>query len=64
MLGSVTGNTGTIVLQQELENSEPIIIDASSRDLRLISTKEQTLVIDGSRITSTEGTFVMKRLMK
>ena len=59
-LGSVTGATGTIVLQQELPKvRKPIVIDASAR--YTLSTVTQTLVIDGSRITSSsEGTFVTR----
>ena len=59
-LGNVTGATGTIVLQQELPKvSKPIVIDASAR--YTLSTVTQTLVIDGSRITSSsEGTFVTR----
>jgi hypothetical protein len=60
-LGSVTGATGSIVLQQELPKIEkPIIVDASSRFL-LSPNTAQTLVVDGSRITSSsEGTFVTR----
>ena len=58
-LGSVTGATGTIVLQQELPKiQKPIIVDASSR-FPLSNNTAQTVVVDGSRITSSsEGTFV------
>ena len=60
-LGSVTGATGTIVLQQELPKIEkPIIVDASSRE-SLSDNSALTLVVDGSRITSSsEGTFVTR----
>ncbi len=60
-LGSVTGVTGTIVLQQELPKIEkPITIDASSRE-SLSDNSALTLVVDGSRITSSsEGTFVTR----
>ena len=60
-LGSVTGVTGTIVLQQELPKIEkPITIDASSRE-PLSDNSALTLVVDGSRITSSsEGTFVTR----
>jgi hypothetical protein len=60
-LGSVTGATGSIVLQQELPKIEkPIIVDASSR-YTLSENSSQTLVVDGSRITSSsEGTFVTR----
>ena len=60
-LGSVTGATGTIVLQQELPRiQKPIIVDASSR-FPLSDNTAQTVVIDGSRITSSsEGTFVTR----
>ena len=62
VLGSVTGNTGTIVLQQELPVIEkPIVIDASQRYTLDASTTSQVLVIDGSRITtSSESTFVTR----
>ena len=62
VLGSVTGNTGTIVLQQELPIIEkPIVIDASQRYTLDASANSQVLVIDGSRITtSSESTFVTR----
>ena len=62
VLGSVTGNTGTIVLQQELPVIEkPIVIDASQRFTLDDSVTSQVLVIDGSRITtSSESTFVTR----
>ena len=62
VLGSVTGNTGTIALQQELPVIEkPIVIDASQRFTLDASTTSQVLVIDGSRITtSSESTFVTR----
>ena len=62
VLGSVTGNTGTIVLQQELPVIEkPIVIDASQRYTLDASVTSQVLVIDGSRITtSSESTFVTR----
>ena len=62
VLGSVTGNTGTIVLQQELPVIEkPIVIDASQRYTLDASTTSQVLVVDGSRITtSSESTFVTR----
>ena len=60
-LGSVTGATGTIVLQQELPKiQKPIIIDGSNR-FGLSDNSAQTIVVDGSRITtSAEGTFVIR----
>ena len=55
----MTGATGTIVLTRASKVRKPIIIDASSR--YSLSTGTQTLVIDGSRITSSsEGTFVTR----
>lgn len=62
VLGSLTGNTGTIVLQQELPVIEkPIVIDASQRFTLDASVTSQVLVIDGSRITtSSESTFVTR----
>ena len=62
VLGSITGNTGTVVLQQELPVIEkPIVIDASQRYTLDASTTSQVLVVDGSRITtSSESTFVTR----
>ncbi len=64
-LGSVTGPTGTIVLRQEL----PVInkafeIDTATR-YALSASADQSIVIDGSRITSTrENTFVTQQTVE
>ena len=58
VLGSVTGPTGTIQLQQELPLiDKPFTISVSNR-YGISTLPAQTIVIDGSRITSTrENTF-------
>lgn len=62
VLGSITGVTGTIGLRQELPNIDrPLVIDATQRYNLSPGTTSQTLVIDGSRITSSsESTFVTR----
>lgn len=59
VLGSVTGPTGTIRLQQELPTiDKPFTISVSNR-FALSSDPSAVIVLDGSRITSTrENTFV------
>ena len=55
VLGSPSGTTGTILLQQELPTIEKAIsLDTTSR-YQLQSGSFETIVIDGSRITSTRG---------
>ena len=62
VLGSVTGLTGTVSLRQELPIiNRPLVIDASQRYNLSPGATIQTLVIDGSRITSSsESTFVTR----
>ena len=55
VLGSPSGTTGTILLQQELPTIEKAIsLDTTSR-YQLQQGSFETIVIDGSRITSTRG---------